>query len=97
MHVSSKSVPGRRNYTRTVPKPVAGESPRCGDDELRALLDAGEVLWHPFIIGELACGSMAKQTEILDLLKALPQSTIAEHNEVMHFLEFAIRSRTGLD
>jgi len=59
---------------------------RRGDDELRALLDAGEVLCHPFIIGELACGSIAKRTEILDLLKALPQSTIAEHDEVMHFL-----------
>ena len=59
---------------------------RRGDDELRALLNAGEVLCHPFIIGELACGSTAKRFEILDLLKALPQSTIAEHDEVMHFL-----------
>jgi predicted nucleic acid-binding protein len=59
---------------------------RHGHDELRALLEAGEVLCHPFIIGELACGSIAKRTEVLDLLKALPQAAIAEHDEVMHFL-----------
>ncbi len=59
---------------------------RRGDDELRALLEGGEVLCHPFIIGELACGSIVKRTEVLDLLRALPQATIAEHDEVMHFL-----------
>jgi predicted nucleic acid-binding protein len=59
---------------------------RYGDDELRGLLDAGEVLCHPFIIGELACGAIAKRAKVLDLLKALPQATIAEHDEVMHFL-----------
>jgi predicted nucleic acid-binding protein len=59
---------------------------RRGDRQLRVLLDAGEVLCHPFIIGELASGSIAKRTEILDLLQALPQSAIAEHDEVMHFL-----------
>ena len=69
---------------------------RRGDDELRALLNAGEVLCHPFIIGELACGSIAKRFEILDLLKALPQSTIAEHDEVMHFLNENLLYGRGL-
>jgi predicted nucleic acid-binding protein len=69
---------------------------RRGDDELRALLDAGEVLCHPFIIGELASGSIAKRTEILDLLEALPQSTIAEHDEVMHFLNENLLYGRGL-
>ena len=59
---------------------------RGGDDELRALLDAGEVLCHPLIIGELACGSIANRTEVLVLLNTLPRSIIAEHDEVMHFL-----------
>ena len=69
---------------------------RRGDDELRALLDAGEVLCHPFIIGELACGSIAKRTEVLDLVKALPQSMIAEHDEVMHFLNENLLYGRGL-
>jgi hypothetical protein len=59
---------------------------RRGDGDLRALLEEGEALCHPFIIGELACGSMANRIEVLDLLKALPKATIAEHDEVMHFL-----------
>ena len=69
---------------------------RRGDDELRALLDAGEVFCHPFIIGELACGSIAKRSEVLDLLKALPQSMIAEHDEVMHFLNQRLLYGRGL-
>jgi len=59
---------------------------RHGDDELRVLLDRGEVLCHPLIIGELACGTMKNRTEILDLLTALPEVSVAEHEEAMHFL-----------
>jgi len=69
---------------------------RRGDEKLRTLLDAGEVLCHPFIIGELACGSIAKRNEILDLLNALPQATIAEHDEVMHFLDHNLLYGRGL-
>jgi len=59
---------------------------RHGDNELRVLLDRAEVLCHPFVIGELACGTMKNRAEILDLLKALPGVPVAEHDEVMHFL-----------
>lgn len=59
---------------------------RRGDDELRTLLEAGEVFCHPLIIGELACGLITKRAEVLELLQALPQSITAEHDEVMHFL-----------
>ena len=59
---------------------------RHGNNELRRLLDNSEVLCHPFIIGELACGSMKNRAEILNLLKALPRVSVAEHNEAMLFL-----------
>jgi predicted nucleic acid-binding protein len=59
---------------------------RNGNNELRSLLDKGEVLCHPFIVGELACGSIANRTEILDLLSALPMAPVAEHDEVLYFL-----------
>jgi predicted nucleic acid-binding protein len=36
-------------------------------------LDAGEVWCHPFVIGELACGNLARRDEVLSLLAALPQ------------------------
>jgi predicted nucleic acid-binding protein len=59
---------------------------RLGNDDLRALLDEGEVICHPFIIGELACGSIKNRAELLDLLEALPRALVAEHDEVMQFL-----------
>ncbi|HYR92421.1 MAG TPA: type II toxin-antitoxin system VapC family toxin [Terriglobia bacterium] len=59
---------------------------RHGNAGLRSLLENGEVLGHPFIVGELACGAIANRNEVLDLLEALPIASIAEHDEVMHFL-----------
>jgi len=58
-----------------------------GESRLAALLEAGEVLCHPFIIGELACGRLANRDEILDLLAALPQAGVAGHTEVLHLIE----------
>jgi predicted nucleic acid-binding protein len=45
------------------------------------------VLCHPFVIGELACGNLKQRSEILSLLCALPSVVLAEHNEVMDFIE----------
>ena len=56
-------------------------------DRLAALLDAGEVLCHPFVIGELACGSIANRREVLALLDGLDRTPVATHGEVMGILE----------
>ena len=50
-------------------------------------LDRGEVLIHPFVIGELACGQLAKRREVLDLLSMLPASAMATDEETLHFIE----------
>jgi hypothetical protein len=60
---------------------------RKGDDYLSLLLDQGLVLIHPFIIGELACGSMVNRREILGLLESLPGVVTAEQTEVLHLVE----------
>ena len=60
---------------------------RHGNNDLRRLLDNAEVLCHPFIIGELACGTMKNRAQVLDLLQALPEVLVAEHDEVMQFLD----------
>ena len=60
---------------------------RSRDDRLAGLLDAGKVLCHPFVIGELACGNIANRSEILGLLGDLAQTPVATHDEVMGFLE----------
>lgn len=60
---------------------------RRGSRELEALLPKGEVICHPFIIGELACGSMKNRSEILGLLKSLPQGVLAENDEVLALVD----------
>lgn len=54
---------------------------------LQELLDRGEVMAHPFIIGELACGQLANRHEILELLQELPQAESATHDEVLGLIE----------
>jgi len=60
---------------------------RKGNARLKALLDNAEVVCHPLIIGELACGNIANRTEILSSLQALPAAVVAKHEEVLRFIE----------
>jgi len=60
---------------------------RQGAIGLEALLNAGRVVCHPYVVGELACGNLQNRSEILVLLQALPQAIRAEHEEVMQFIE----------
>ena len=60
---------------------------REGTIGLDALLNKGQVVCHPFIIGELACGNLKNRSGILSLLQALPMAISVEHEEVMQFIE----------
>lgn len=60
---------------------------RRGNRGLASRLQEAAVLAHPFIVGELACGNFRQRDEILSLLSALPQVTVAEHHEVLAFVE----------
>jgi predicted nucleic acid-binding protein len=60
---------------------------RRGDRQLAARLEASEVVCHPFVIGELACGSLSKRHEILELLAALPRTCQAAHEEILAFID----------
>jgi predicted nucleic acid-binding protein len=60
---------------------------RKGSERLRSLLDEELVFCHPFVVGELACGTLRNRQEVLTLLRALPQARTAEHEEVLHLLE----------
>ena len=60
---------------------------RNGNVQLQKLLTNNEVLIHPFVIGELACGSMKNRREILGLLNELPRADTAEHQEVFKLIE----------
>ena len=54
---------------------------------LSSLLNDRLVLSHPFVLGELACGSMKRPAEILGHIGQLPEAPIAGHREVMALVE----------
>jgi len=69
---------------------------RRDDPILKELLINGKVAVHPSIIGELSCGNLRNRKEILHLLSELPQATIAEHCEVLGFIETNKLYGTGM-
>lgn len=60
---------------------------RRGSPLLIGLLDRGQVLTHPAVIGELACGTLRQRRTTIDLLERLPTVTTARDGEVLRFLE----------
>ena len=60
---------------------------RKGSATLAEALEREEVLTHPFVIGELACGNLEHRREVLGLLNVLPEAVVATHEEVMLFVE----------
>jgi predicted nucleic acid-binding protein len=60
---------------------------READMDLESLLDEGRVATHPFVIGELACGSLHHRAEILRLLETLPSVPVATHDEVLALVD----------
>lgn len=57
------------------------------DQVLATALEQEQVLMHPFVIGELACGNLRNRSEVLSLLHKLPQTTVASDAEVLSFIE----------
>jgi len=60
---------------------------RSDEDQLIDLLNHAQVLIHPMVIGELACGNLQNRQQILALLKRLPLAVEATHDEVFHCLD----------
>jgi predicted nucleic acid-binding protein len=60
---------------------------RAADPPLQRLLMAGRVLSHPFVVGEIAMGSLKRREEMLADLDCLPQAVVASDEEVRTFLD----------
>jgi predicted nucleic acid-binding protein len=60
---------------------------RADKKALARLLDAGLVLTHPFIIGELALGNLRRRELVLRALLDLPQARVATDAEVLTFID----------
>jgi len=60
---------------------------RQGSRHLEKLLMDAEVMCHPFIIGELACGNLQNWNEIISLLHTLPMAPTIEFDELLFFID----------
>ncbi len=60
---------------------------RKSNEQLEEVLNNGDIMCHPFIIGELACGNIKNRKEILSLMKELPMSYKASHDEIFELIE----------
>lgn len=69
---------------------------RKGDQVLARLLDATQVLSHPFIVGELALGDLRQRDLILRTLQDLPQAVVGSPDEVLHFIDHYTLAGSGI-
>jgi len=60
---------------------------RYSHDGLQLLLLEHEVMCHPFVIGELACGNLKNRDEIISLMKALPEASSLSVDEYLYFID----------
>ncbi len=60
---------------------------RHGSPALAELLLDAQVACHPFIVGELACGSIRHRKRFLTLLQSLPMLPVVSSEELLFFIE----------
>ena len=60
---------------------------RLGSKEMRRQLELGQIVIHPFIIAELALGSLKDRAKTLVLLDLLPQVRVARLSELRLLIE----------
>lgn len=60
---------------------------RKRESALIAALEAGLVLMHPFVVGELACGNLENRAELISLLRDLPPAPVATDAEALGFID----------
>ncbi|HVY14755.1 MAG TPA: type II toxin-antitoxin system VapC family toxin [Rhodopila sp.] len=60
---------------------------RRRDLVLANLLDIGAVLTHPFVVGEVALGSLPRRDFVLRSFDQLPKVEVASQDEVRRFIE----------
>lgn len=66
------------------------------EPRLVAALEQEDVLVHPFVIGEMACGNLRNRRGILALLRRLPEAPRATDDEALAFIERRSLSGRGI-
>lgn len=60
---------------------------RRSDAAMIRQLDEGNVLAHPFVTGEIACGYLPRRRETLLQMGKLPQAPVVGHGEALGFID----------
>jgi predicted nucleic acid-binding protein len=60
---------------------------RRGNPEMKKLLGRGQIVMHPFVVAEIALGSLRNRRERLEELEALLEVKVAQLQEVRHMIE----------
>lgn len=60
---------------------------RADEPEMRAQLGRCNIVMHPFIVAELALGSLMDRGRTLGMLERLPQVRVAQLSEVRRMIE----------
>jgi predicted nucleic acid-binding protein len=60
---------------------------RSGNPEMARLLGDGQIVTHPFIVAEIALGSLHNRRKRLEEMEALIEVIVAQLDEVRHMIE----------
>ena len=60
---------------------------RSGNPELQRQLASRRIVMHPFVVAELALGSLGDRAKTLAFLDLLPQARVAQLSEVRQMIE----------
>jgi predicted nucleic acid-binding protein len=69
---------------------------RRGDQKLVELLEQQEILLHPFIVAELALGSLKDRASTLGFLDAQPTTKVASTAEIRSLVESRLLYARGI-
>jgi predicted nucleic acid-binding protein len=70
---------------------------RRSEPTLVMVLEAGHVMMHPFVVGELACGNLNKRSGLLTLLRDLPAAPVATDAEALGIIDRYRLMGLGID
>jgi predicted nucleic acid-binding protein len=69
---------------------------RGSDPEMARLLGAGEILMHPFVVAEIALGSLRNRRKVLEGMEALLEVRVAQLGEVRKMIEALVLYSKGI-
>ena len=69
---------------------------RRGNPEMKNSLSRGQIVMHPFIVAEIALGSLRHRRKRLNELEALLEARVARLSEVRHMIETRSLNAKGI-